>query len=117
MLGGARLSCFLACSLETDRAMRMEVHICICISNAAESVDTGSHHLLPVCVGSGLHTTVPLHLGLGREKEKKLSRQKDSRGNLPEAAFDRLHYMVRCRDTRSNARSCVSRGGRMCYHS
>ena len=33
-------------------------------------------------------------------------------GNLPAAAIDRLHYMVRCRDTRGSARSCVSRGGK-----
>jgi len=57
--------------------------------------------------GEVLHTTaVPLHLGLGRKKIRRPGKR--PRGSLPEAAFDRLHYMasmVRCRDTRGSARS------------
>jgi hypothetical protein len=52
----------LACLLSgDDRAM--ELYVCICIGNAAASIDAG-RHLLPICVGLGLHTTVPLHSGL-----------------------------------------------------
>jgi hypothetical protein len=103
----------LACLLSgDDRAM--ELYVCICIGNAAASIDAG-RHLLPICVGLGLHTTVPLHSGLEGEKIKT-SWQKDSK-----ATSRRLH-LTACitwsdAETPEAVLGRVSRGGKMCYHS
>lgn len=85
MLGGARLSCLLACLLSgNDTAIGsacMYLHKQCC-----SNVDTGSC-LLPMCVGLGSHTTVPLHLGLEKERKNNVVPAKGLKRQPPEGCI------------------------------